>query len=154
MIRRLFVIGVLLIIVNWGDDTLSDVGIRRSYQAADLIRAADRGISIPSTSMIIMAEGSPSVVLGGSAASGSFQTNVTDYYAPEGAGDIYYSPEANDQPPPLPPKVMNRPDGWNPKAPTPTKQTEKDDGWINPKTGEVTTTTDSVRLPKKIVLPF
>ena len=133
-----------MIVINWGDDVLSDVGIRRGYQAADLIRAANQGISIPSTSMIIMAEGNPSVVLGGSDSANSFQSNVTDYYAPEGAGDIYYSPEANDQPPPLPPKQRNRPDGWSPKQPAPTKTVEKDTSWINPKTA---TTTDSVRLP-------
>ena len=137
-----------MIIINWGEDVLQNVGVYRQYTAASLVRQADKGVGLPPTSAVIMAEGTPSVVLGTSASSVAFRTSVT-YYYPEGEGEIY-TPAPADQP-----KIIDKADlSWDdPKTTTTDKIVSADSvSRPNPKA----TTTDSVRLPttKKIVLPF
>jgi hypothetical protein len=133
------------IVINWSEEILRSVGIYRQYRAADLIRDSDRGVGLKPLSGTIIAEGTPSIVLGNSDAANQFSATVT-YYEP-----TPYSPyvQKADDPGDIAPADQEPPPDEGDAEPrlNPTKPSTS-----NPKTS---TTSGSTHTPiKKIPLPY
>ena len=139
MIRRLFVIGVLLIIVNWGNDVLRDIGIRHRRTAAEMIRDTDKGIGQRATSGVIVFESTPSAFYGSSDTATYY--NPPSTYNPTPGGYVYPGGDSGTL---WGTSVFDTAEMANAGSAETTYVVVRRD------------TTDSVRLPttKKIVLPF